>query len=76
MTSLTVRPFWRSGTEFGGLGRAQPGMGSRVGAKMTSRLPEVVKKSRDTMIDRFKQNFNGFSFMASGPFHCTLVVQD
>ena len=37
VTSFTVRLFLRSGTEFWVLGRARSGMGSRLGAEMTSR---------------------------------------
>ena len=33
-------------------------MGSRLGAEMTSREPEVRKKPRDTVMDT--QHFNGF----------------
>ena len=73
MAHVTIWPrglFWRSGTEFGGLGRARSGMGSRLGAEMTSSNrkcyhgnrdePEMEKKLRDTLMDRFEQNFNGF----------------
>ena len=68
MTGLTGRPFLGTGTEgnalragLGRLGRARPSMGSRLGPEMTSRYhgnwdePEMEKKSRDTVMDRFEQ---------------------
>ena len=58
----------------GRLGRARSSMGSRLGPEMTSRyhgnrdIPEMEKKSRDTLMDRFKQHFNGF-------FTCLVVAE-
>ena len=67
VTGLAVRLFW--GDWFRGI-RTRPsavghgieaGSGNDVtGPEMTSWQPEMEKKSRDTVIDRFKPNFNGF----------------
>ena len=54
VTGLAVRPFLGTGTEsnalrggFGGVGRARSGMGSRLGAEMTSWNRKCSHGNRD-----------------------------